>query len=558
MSRVIGKIVEVTAFKVVCEVIIDQLPFNYKGDTYDLNSVGSLISIYEKFKACTLVYQITKVYENEKIHLKNESSKFDSRIMFDAIPLAQISKDKVDFGIRRFPMVGDSVYISSIDEIEKTYASKEDGIIIGNVNSNIRFTPRLDKERFFTGHMSVFGNTNSGKSTTIKKIIHEKLKINPEFKSIIFDVHDEYHFGNAEIIKIDQLSIDPSYVSIEDWINLINPSSLTQLPILIHGIKIAHYLSNGIPEDLAAHISYTAYNSNLDVSTKLVFVRRFAKLVENAKVKDSLKRFDFAYGVFKEAENLMEGISERFKELTNTDIRNAEEYILDKYLSINSPSVHLGNIKEGINIALTLEESRGNLQVRSHCQTMLTRIELMISQYKNLFKEDEGKREQFNKIFTEKKTKILKVNELSDDTLKFITHLILRISFLKQKNSEQKVDRINFVFDEAHKYIKKEKLSESLVIDIFNTIAREGRKFGVFICIVSQQPHELSNTVVSQCSNFILHRLKNNLDLEFIKKSNPFITEIQLTRLSSLPTGTALILGDAIPVPLELEIILPS
>ncbi|MGG4043090.1 ATP-binding protein [Bacillus smithii] len=553
MSRKIGKIIEVTSYKIVCEITRDPIPFISKGDIYDFNGVGSLISIYDKFQSYISIYQVTKVYEKEQILIKNENSKIKNIVIFDAVPLAQITTNKVDFGVRKFPMVGEFVYISTNEEIEKSLSSKMDGLIIGTINSNVKLLPRLDKDKLFSGHLSIFGNTNSGKSTTIKKILKEKIKIDSDFKAIIFDVHNEYDLDNVEQVSIDQISINPTYLSIEDWINLVNPSSLTQLPILINGIKIAHHLTNGISEDLAAYISYSAYYSNVEASTKLVFVRKYARMVNNKYVNEALVKFTLSYGKFDEAEKLLYGLSERFLELTGRDIGNAEEYIVEKYLEHDSSEVKLENIKDGINIALTLEESKGNLQVRSHCQTMITRLDFLLSEYKSFFVEDQEKRSNFEKIFTDKKSKIIKVNELSDSKLKFITHLILRVGFQKQRYNGE-LSQINFIFDEAHKYIKKEQFTESLVMDIFETIAREGRKFGVFICIISQQPHELSSTVVSQCSNFILHRLKNNLDLDFIKKSNPFITDIQISRLSSLPTGTALILGDAIPVPLEIEI----
>ncbi|MDE3839054.1 hypothetical protein C0966_06675 [Bacillus methanolicus] len=553
MSRKIGKIIEVTANKIVCEITRDPIPFISQGNIFDFNGVGSLISIYDKFQSYISIYQVTKVYEKEQILVKNESSKIKNIVIFEAVPLAQINANKVDFGVGKFPMVGELVYISTNEEIEKSLSSKKDGLKIGIINSNVKFIPRLDKDKLFCGHLSLFGNTNSGKSTTAKKILQEKLKIDSDFKAIVFDVHNEYNLDNVEQVLIDQISIDPRYLSIDDWINLINPSSLTQLPILINGIKIAHYLTNGISEDLAAYISFSAYHSNVEASTKLVFVKKYASLVNNQNVKEALINFTLSYGVFKDSEKLLSGLSERFLELTEKKIVNAEEYIVEKYLGHNSPVVKPENIKDGINIALTLEESKGNLHVRSHCQTMITRLDFLLSEYNSFFVEDQEKRNNFEKIFTDKKSKIIKVNELSDTKLKFITHLILRVGFQKQRTNHE-FSQINFIFDEAHKYIKKEQFTESLVMDIFETIAREGRKFGVFICIISQQPHELSSTVVSQCSNFILHRLKNNLDLEFIKKSNPFITDIQISRLSSLPTGTALILGDAIPVPLEIEI----
>lgn len=71
---------------------------------------------------------------------------------------------------------------------------------------------------------------------------------------------------------------------------------------------------------------------------------------------------------------------------------------------------------------------------------------------------------------------------------------------------------------------------------------------------VSQRPGELSKTVMSQCKNFILHRIRNNIDLEQMRRSIPYLNESQLTRLSYLKTGTALLVGEAFSIPMELII----
>lgn len=554
MTRIIGKILEVTAFKITCELNKESFPFNYKGEVYDLKSVGSLISIYDRYNRYTLIYQVTKLYEKEHVYINNESTKMKNILVLDAIPLAEISENRIDFGVGRFPMVGEHISLSEIEELELIYSNSPNGVVLGEVNSNFNIKPRFDQNRFFSSHVSIFGNTNSGKSTTVSKLLTETLRINPDFNSLVFDVHNEYKINGASNISIEDISIDPSYVSIEDWVNLINPSSLVQLPILINGIKLAHNLKDRIPEDLAAFIGYSAFNSNIETaSTKLIFVKKYASYIKNIKVQTALKDFTLSYGNFNKADLLMEGLSERFIELTSTPIQDGENLIIESYLNNNNPEVTMETIKDGINIALTIEESRGNLQVRSHCQTMMTRIDLLLSHFRRFFENNALKRKNFNDLLDKQGTKIINVSMLDDDLLKFITHLILRITFIKQKSISE-ASQINFIFDEAHKYIKKNQMTDDLVRNIFETISREGRKFKVFLLICSQQPHELSSTVVSQCANFILHRLKNNLDLDFIKKSNPYITDIQVSRLSSLPTGTALVLGDAIPIPIELKV----
>lgn len=96
----------------------------------------------------------------------------------------------------------------------------------------------------------------------------------------------------------------------------------------------------------------------------------------------------------------------------------------------------------------------------------------------------------------------------------------------------------NIILDEAHRYMNDQ--SNNVLPIVYDRVAKEGRKYGVFFFIASQRPSELSSTVLSQCSNYFLHRIRNNVDLDFIRKSIPFITDNSLKRISYIPTGVSL------------------
>ena len=129
--------------------------------------------------------------------------------------------------------------------------------------------------------------------------------------------------------------------------------------------------------------------------------------------------------------------------------------------------------------------------------------------------------------------------------------------FKREKNNRKKGKRnlIHFIFDEAHTYISENiEITTFNPLKIFEKIAKEGRKFGLFMILSSQRPSELSKTVLSQCNNFILHRIRNNIDLEQMRKSISYISDSQLLRLSYLKTGHALVVGEGFNIQLELKI----
>jgi DNA helicase HerA-like ATPase len=107
------------------------------------------------------------------------------------------------------------------------------------------------------------------------------------------------------------------------------------------------------------------------------------------------------------------------------------------------------------------------------------------------------------------------------------------------------------VLEEAQNYIQQPRFAEeeSIARVVFERIAREGRKFGLSLIVASQRPSELSKTVLSQCSSFIVHRLQNPEDLHYFKQIVPGIYGPMLEQIPALAPQTALVLGECVPAP---------
>ena len=116
------------------------------------------------------------------------------------------------------------------------------------------------------------------------------------------------------------------------------------------------------------------------------------------------------------------------------------------------------------------------------------------------------------------------------------------------------------VLEEAHTFIHRELTGESAppasreCANVFERIAREGRKFGLGLVLASQPPSEISPTVLSQCNTFLLHRLVNDRDQELVKRLVPDGLGPILRDLPSLPTRRAILLGWAAPAPTLVEV----
>jgi DNA helicase HerA-like ATPase len=111
------------------------------------------------------------------------------------------------------------------------------------------------------------------------------------------------------------------------------------------------------------------------------------------------------------------------------------------------------------------------------------------------------------------------------------------------------------VLEEAQNYIRDGRRSEedSISKEVFERIAREGRKFGLGLVVASQRPSELSKTVLSQCNSFIVHRLQNPEDLRYFRDIVPGIYGQLLDQLPALAPRNALILGECVQAPVLVE-----
>ena len=142
------------------------------------------------------------------------------------------------------------------------------------------------------------------------------------------------------------------------------------------------------------------------------------------------------------------------------------------------------------------------------------------------------------------------VSLLDDASAEVVTKVMAKLLLDYLKRRSQKADMpVNFVIEEAHRFVRNETNYGPVGYNIFERIAKEGRKFGLLLGISSQRPSELSKTVVSQCSNFIIHRVQNPDDLQYITKMVPYVNQGMIERLTYLQTGNALVFGMAINLP---------
>ena len=546
----IGRVVSVSYDRLIFEVSdFEKLIYNYNGEIYIAQGVIDYVTIVSQFGE-KFIYQVIRVEDKEIQIVKDEKSKFDYIRRFECVPIGIIENGKINFNLKKYPFLQDKVYLSSDSELRTVFSIEKSGssIPIGTIQN--KYEAQINLNKLLTHHSAIIGNTGSGKSTTVRKIIKEiSTKETSNLYLNVFDIHNEYSQidGVNNIDVLEDLSIKIESLELQDWLNLIKPSELVQLPVVQTALKLANCLSESKldREKLNCFIAYNLYfNQQSDAVAKRA---KIIGVLEGTGIRTD--KYNSQYG------NLSPKDEEDFKNSLKKKMYNHLE--ITKMIENASYTIKsFEDLFEALDFVFLLEECQGNTQARGYSATLETRIKHIQFRYGTLFKVKKVKSAKDIENAKQLKITIYNVSDLDDDLLLFFTTYILKKEFTKSSEKDINDRDVNlFIFEEAHRYISK--LNENSLfgeVEVFKKIAREGRKFGCFLMLSSQRPSELSSTVLSQCNNYLIHRIKNNVDLEYLLKTIPYINKNQLTRFSYLPTGTAFIVGELYPIPVEVDV----
>ncbi len=162
---------------------------------------------------------------------------------------------------------------------------------------------------------------------------------------------------------------------------------------------------------------------------------------------------------------------------------------------------------------------------------------------------------------TKQGIKVIDFSEVPSDILPIVVGVLARVLYeVHFWTDEEKRTPITFVCDEAHLYLPSSvaDVAEARALDSFERIAKEGRKYGISLLVVSQRPSDVSRTVLSQCNNFIALRLTNDQDQAVVRRLMPDSMEGIAAALPLLDVGEALVLGDALVLPTRIRLDVPS
>ncbi|MDD2409634.1 MAG: DUF87 domain-containing protein [Bacilli bacterium] len=454
----------------------------------------------------------------------------------------------------------------------------------------------VDINDLFSNHLAIFGNSGSGKSCSVSRII-QNVFLNKNFLSynaniFIFDAYGEYKTAFRVINEFNEnyqykfLTTNPTedtdmllqipiyLLTNDDLALLLSAENHSQLTIIDRMMKLAKMFSKNDQktEELKNHLIAKAIQAVL-----------FSNLNASGKKNDIFTIIascsTTAFNMNAELPGI--GYTRRFSECFKIDSKGefGESVLINEYVAKhlndnlegtmdvpNDAFFTLLDLEKALNFTLIGEGFLNNTIMQDSSIILKVRLNSLINsknrryfdvkQYINLDTYISSLI-----VMNNKRSQLININleDIDDILAKVIVKIISKMIFDFSKTRKVRASiPFHLIIEEAHRYVVHDNDQFLLGYNIFERIAKEGRKYGVLIDLISQRPGDISETVVAQMSNFLVHKMTHPKDIEYVEKMLPNISSDIIEKLNSLQAGTLVSFGGAFKIPLLIKMDLPN
>ena len=530
--------------------------------------VAEITSITREVIECIMVGEfINNVFNSGIVHKPSHDSKI--RIINSSEVIALVGNQDVDTPTDLY--IGKSLIY--------------DGF---NVSANI--------DSFFSNHFAIIGNTGSGKSCSVARLfqnLYYRQKYVPINSNIVlFDVYGEYKPALDRInqtkycrckhittnvrdkLKAEIVKIPPYYLEADDLALLLNVDTPAQIPIIEKALKLV-YLFTEDEDKVITHKNNIIAKAILDILTG-------GK--ESTQVRDQVVAVLSAFhtkDINLESQIVQPGYIRTLRQCLNVDqtgkINSIQLVIefLEKFTdaelkldnSMRPQKYNLKDLYNAFEFALISEGVLKSDKVYDINNILKVRLDTIINgDYGKYFEVNEyiPKETYIRDLFTVntgEKAQIVNfnLNFVEERFAKTLTKIYSKL-FLNYAISLEARGGfpLQIILEEAHRYVQNDDDVKNIGYNIFDRITKEGRKYGIVLGLITKRPSELSNTALSQCSNYIVLRMFHPEDLKIIKSMTHSIAEEDIEKLKALRPGVALCFGNAFSIPVFVKIDKPD
>lgn len=535
------------------------------------------------------------IFEDKDKKVLGEVDDLDKDIV-KARFLGEIVNGKLIGGTIRKPALDASIRVIDSSEVPMICGEDKAGYMRFGVSPFYNdFPVYLDVNNFFSNHFAIFGNSGSGKSCGVSRLFqnmfHDQRLFPYKANILLFDSSGEYYnaFRNLNSINPnynyrffstnetdgigEKLRLPIWLLNASDLALLLQATNHSQLPIIERMLKLALIFSqtdmdaNNYKNHLIAKAIMTILYTNETSPNK-------RNEIFSILASCSTPQFNL------EAPVQGIGYTRKFREcfLIDSQGQFSESVLLTEYVSSFIKSEYdnyepkggvfytLDTLEKALNFTLISEGWLRNENTYGDAVTLKVRLHsLIVGENAKYFDvPDYVSLEAYLSsllISNGKKYQLVNFNldDVDDDFAKVITKIYSRLVFEFAKGLKDRASiPFHIIVEEAHRYIQNDTDRFLIGYNIFERIAKEGRKYGVILGLISQRPVELSDTVISQCSNFLIFKMNHPTDVDYIRKMVPNISDEIVEKQKTLQAGTCLGFGMAFKIPLICKLEMPD
>lgn len=535
------------------------------------------------------------VFEDKDKKVLGEVDDLDKDIV-KARFLGEIVNGKLIGGTIRKPALDASIRVINQSEIPMIVGEDKAGYMKFGVSPFYNdFPVYLDVNNFFSNHFAIFGNSGSGKSCGVSRLFqnmfHDQRLFPYKANILLFDSSGEYYnafknlnsinpnyhyrfFSTNEVDGIgEKLRLPIWLLNASDLALLLQATNHSQLPIIERMLKLTLIFSqndmdaNNYKNHLIAKAIMTILYTNETSPNK-------RNEIFSILASCSTPQFNL------EAPVQGIGYTRKFREcfLIDSQGQFSESVLLTEYVSSFIKNEYdnyeptggvfytLDTLEKALNFTLISEGWLRNENTYGDAVTLKVRLHaLIVGEYAKFFDVPDyiSLESYLSSLLISDGRKYQMVNfnldDVDDDFAKVITKIYSRLVFEFAKGLKDRASiPFHIVVEEAHRYIQNDTDRFLIGYNIFERIAKEGRKYGVLLGLISQRPVELSDTVISQCSNFLIFKMNHPTDVDYIRKMVPNISDEIVEKQKTLQAGTCLGFGMAFKIPLICKLEMPN
>ena len=515
--------------------------------------------------------------------------------------IGEIINGRFSNGVLKKPSMNTTARIIFKSELESILGSQNyldrSNLLFGTSPIYKDYVITSSLNNFFANHFAIIGNTGSGKSCGLARLIQNVFftssnEIPRNAHVALFDVYGEYCDTFNEMDKFQGLhfkkyttqlefgmggllTIPAYFLEVDDLAILLGATETSQLPVLSKAIELVKIFKSQDPKALD-------YKNDI-IAKCLLDILSSGK--SSTQVRDQIVSVLAAYNT--ETLNLnslirQPGYDRTFRQCLNIDEQgkiNAMNLVvefLQRYVKVDLDKVELSgdvtytlsDLYYALEFALINEGSFTSEAAFDRNNVLKSRLQTIInSEQINYFRFDDyiSKADFVENFFKTgpngETVQLVDVNLsfLDDRFAKCITKIFSKLFFEYTTQLEKRGSfSIHIILEEAHRYVQNDSDIEVIGYNIFDRITKEGRKYGTIIGFITQRPNELSKTALSQCSNFVVFRLFYPEDLNIVRGISSNVTDETIEKIKTLHPGMGLVFGTAFKVPLLVNFPLPN